>query len=411
MKIQLWSYNYDPEPTGIGPLSTVWAQAMRARGHEVGVVAAHPHYPAPVWGNTLLPRSEVRDGIPVVRLPLWPGRASTAARLRQELTFTAALSCAAPLLGQPDVLVAVSPSFPALGPAMVAARLRRIPWVLWLQDILPDAASATGLLEEGPLLRASRRFESLAYRSASRIVAIAESFAANLRAKGVRAERIARIFNPASQPIQLESVRSRPVDERLVITMGNIGHTQNLVHVTRAFEASSELARMGARFVLAGDGVAGDDVRAAITTDRVEVTGVLERSELERLLRRAAVAVVSQDYDGVDFNVPSKLMNFMGYGLPTLAAVRPDSEVARIIDASGGGWVTRGGDPGEFAGKLAAVLADRGERDSRGERALAYARDNFAPQAIAAKFEAVLGDAVGRSRSQSAAGARSARRA
>jgi colanic acid biosynthesis glycosyl transferase WcaI len=31
MRIQLWSYNYAPEPTGIAPISTVWAQAMRAR--------------------------------------------------------------------------------------------------------------------------------------------------------------------------------------------------------------------------------------------------------------------------------------------------------------------------------------------------------------------------------------------
>jgi colanic acid biosynthesis glycosyl transferase WcaI len=395
MKIQLWSYNYDPEPTGIAPLSTVWAHAMRERGHQVEVVAAHPHYPEPVWGRPVRPRREVRDAIPVVRLPLWPGRESTRQRLRQEVTFTAALSAAAPLLGGADVIVAVSPSFPALAPAMAATRARRIPWVLWLQDILPDGATATGLIENGKLIRALRRFELAAYRSAHRVVVISGSFEANLLDKGVPRRKITRIFNPASLPVQPAPVGGRDVDERLVMTMGNIGHTQNLVHVVRAFEASPELTALGARFVLVGDGVAGDDVRAAITSDRVQVTGVVGRDPLEDHLRRAAVAVVSQQYEGRDFNVPSKLMNFMGYGLPTVAAVRPDSEVARIVAEAGGGWVTSGSDPVELGRQLAVALSDSPARDRRGEAAWEFAQRNFTPESIAAQFERVLYEVTG----------------
>src|SRR5438270_2608074 len=90
LHIQLWSYNYDPEPTGIGPVSTVWARGLRDRGHRVQVVAAHPHYPAPYWGRRMRAYCEERDGISVFRLPLWMGRESTLARYRQELTFMAA---------------------------------------------------------------------------------------------------------------------------------------------------------------------------------------------------------------------------------------------------------------------------------------------------------------------------------
>jgi colanic acid biosynthesis glycosyl transferase WcaI len=396
MRIQLWSYNYDPEPTGIGPLSTSLARALRDRGHEIDVVAAHPHYPAPVWGMPKLPRRELRDGIPVLRLPLWPGRQNTAERLRQELTYTLSLAAATPLLGRPQIIVAVSPSFPALAPAVAAARVRQIPWVLWLQDVLPDGATATGLLNEGSLMRALRRFERAAYSSASHIVVISSSFGENLLAKGVSREQITRIFNPATLPVQAQAVGDRSVDERLVLTMGNIGHTQNLVHVTRAFESSPELASLAARFVLAGDGVAGREVRSAITTDRAEVTGVIGRERLEGYLRAAAVAVVSQQYEGVDFNVPSKLMNFMAYGLPTVAAVRPDSEVARIICESGGGWVTSSSDAAELSTQLVHALTDRSERAVRGARALQFAQANFAPEVIAKQFEAVLEKALAR---------------
>src|SRR5688572_13774978 len=112
-RLQLWSYNYDPEPTGIGPVSTLWARLMRDRGYDVTVVAAHPHYPKPQWGRRWKPYREEREGIPVIRLPLWIGRETGAERVRQEASFAAALGAAAPMLGKPDAIVAVSPCFPA----------------------------------------------------------------------------------------------------------------------------------------------------------------------------------------------------------------------------------------------------------------------------------------------------------
>ena len=394
MRIQLWSYNYDPEPSGIAPLSGVWARAMKARGHQVDVVAAHPHYPEPVWGRRLKPYREWRDGIRVLRLPLWAGRASAKQRIRQEASFATAMTLAAPTLGTPDAIIAVSPSFPALVPAMASARARRIPWILWLQDVLPDAALVSGILEEGAPIRMARRLERAAYDSASRIVVISESFEENLRAKGVDPAKIVRSYNPASRPI-LDAPRDpEAADAATVLTMGNIGYSQNLVAVTRAFEDSAELRDLGARFVMAGDGQAGAAVRAAIRTDRVQVTGMLDSDALERELRRATVAVVTQGYEGVDFNVPSKLMNFMGYGIPTVASVRADSEVARIIGRSGGGWVTTSSDPAQAATQIAAALGDPGARARRGQAALDFARSNFSPEQSAERFEAILRDVV-----------------
>jgi len=390
MHVQLWSYNYDPEPSGIGPLSGTIARSLAARGHRVEVVAAQPHYPEPRWGTRLLPYREQRDGLQVLRLPLWVGRATAAQRIRQEASFTFALALAAPTVPTPNVVVAVSPSFPALLPAMVNARVRRVPWVLWLQDILPAGATVTGILEEGNLIRLARRAERAAYRSAAHIVVISDSFAEDLRRKDVPDRKTTRIYNPATRGILEEPRPEGAGDGVTVLTMGNIGHTQNLVDLTRAFEASDKLAELGARFVIAGDGVAGDDVRAAITTDRVRVTGVLDDRQLERELERATVALVSQRYEGVDFNVPSKLMNFMARGLPVVAAVRPDSEVARIVRTSGGGWVTESGDPRKFAALVAAALRSPADRYQRGEAAVRFARGNFASELLVSQFERVL---------------------
>ena len=75
---------------------------MKDLGHEVEVVAAYPHYPEPRWEHPRRPYREVRDGIPVTRLPLLVGRAPTRPqRIRQELSFTAAQTAAIPALARP----------------------------------------------------------------------------------------------------------------------------------------------------------------------------------------------------------------------------------------------------------------------------------------------------------------------
>src|SRR4051794_6471241 len=300
MRIQLWSYNYEPEPTGIAPVSAIWARAMRRRGHEVDVVAAHPHYPAPAWGRSLRPYREVRDGIDVLRLPLWIGRQSSAARMRQEISYMLSHSAALPALGKRDATVVVSPSFPALLPAMVQSGLRRRPWVLWLQDILPDGAAAVGLLNEGPMLGVARAFERAAYRSADRIVVIGRSFEENLVSKGVPREKLRRIYNVATRPVAERARQSRS-EAPLVLSMGNIGISQGLAPLVEAFERSDEMRERGVSFTLAGDGIAAEQVRASIRSERVEMPGLLDTGALEDRLQAATLALVSQDYGGAEF--------------------------------------------------------------------------------------------------------------
>ena len=390
MRVQLWSYNYAPEPTGIGPMSRVWAEGLRDLGHDVEIVAAHPHYPSPNWGTKLSPYRELRDGISVLRLPLWVGRATAAERYRQELTFMAAQFAALPLLGQPDVLVSGSPSFPALLPAMVNARLRRRPWLLWLHDILPDGAVATGLVEDGPALRCARRLERAAYAAAQHIVVPSSVFAANLSAKGVPASKIRLIHYPATRsPLSLP-LRARASPTPRLLAMGNIGHSQGLGPLVHAFEQDSALEGAAVRFVITGDGVAAPELRAQIRSDRVEMPGLVDDDRLERELEQATLAVVSQRHGGAEFNIPSKLMNFMAYGLPILAAVDPRGEVARIVVESRAGWVVDSRRPELFPALVRDLLSKPEELARRGRLAERYAADRFSLAAFARRFDDVL---------------------
>ncbi len=387
MRIQLWSYNYAPEPTGIGPVSRTWAQAMNELGHEVSVVAAHPHYPEPVWGRHILPTRSDEDGIEVVRLPLWVGRKSALARMRQDASFSAALAASYPFLPRCDARVVVSPCFPALSCAIAAGKLDRKPWLLWIQDILPDGAIGTGLVDEtSTTIRLSRKLESAAYRAADRIAVISDRFEANLLGKGVPSQRLCRIYNPATLPLA-SGPRESFAAEPTVLVMGNIGHSQGLDRVVREFQESERLAAIGARLLITGTGVAAEQVRNAIASDRVEMLGLVDDARLKELLATATVGLVAQAAELPEFNFPSKLMNYLASALPTVGFVAADSEVSGVLAATGAGLAIDNAAPGSLAGGLADLLESPVRLHEMSDAAHTFAAENLSPQALARAFE------------------------
>jgi glycosyltransferase involved in cell wall biosynthesis len=153
---------------------------------------------------------------------------------------------------------------------------------------------------------------------------------------------------------------------------------------------------MPVTFVITGNGMAAADVRAKVKSDRIEMLGVVDDERLEQELQMATIALVSQQYDGAEFNIPSKIMNFMTYGLPVLAAVNPAGEVARIVERSNGGWVVDSSDPTTFPTKLAEILRAPDEIASKAASARRYAEEHFSQVGFAERFERVLTQAASR---------------
>jgi putative colanic acid biosynthesis glycosyltransferase WcaI len=376
----------------MGPIAAVWAEEMRRRGHKVEVVAAHPHYPGPLWGQRVLPYRELRGGIPLVRLPLWIGHGSTFERAREELTYAFAAAMAMGVLRRPNLAVVVSPAFAALAPMILNARLRRLPWILWLQDIFPDAAETTGLVRNKILLRSARRLEAAAYRSARRVVVISEAFRANLMLKGLEKERIEVVYNPAVRGFALR--RHQLVNGGLprVLFMGNIGYSQGVVDLVAAFELARN--KPAARILIVGSGELAHAVRGQIRSDAVEMLGLVSEDRLDNELSRATLAVVSQRADIREFNLPSKLMTFMAAGVPILAVVRPSSETARLINASGAGWVADATRPDDFPSAIGRALRDTRALKRASAAGRDYARKNFSPPIFGERFDRIVREII-----------------
>jgi colanic acid biosynthesis glycosyl transferase WcaI len=397
--VQLWSANFAPEPTGIAPVSTVLSEALVERGWDVDVVANHPHYPDPRWGLRRWPYRQRRGEVKLLRLPLLVGRETAKQRLLQELSIVSGYLAATPILGRPllrrpDVLLVVSPPFPALMAAVLNGRLRRVPWVYWMHDLLPDGAVSTGLLDEdSTILRASRWLERTAYEECDSLAVLSQAFADNVLEKGVPPEKVEMIYDPATRPFpDLGANAAGPPDgeEIKILSMGNIGLTQGLAPLVAAFERSDEIAKRGVKLVITGNGVAAGDVEAEIRSDRVEYVGLVDDERLEHELRSATLALVSQSYTGAEFNLPSKLMNFMAYGLPIVAAVNPSGETARLVEKADAGWVADSSVPERFPEAVVSAIADPEDLRRKSRAARDYAERSFSHQAFGDSFDRLL---------------------
>jgi colanic acid biosynthesis glycosyl transferase WcaI len=392
VKIHLWSIYYEPVPMGIGPVAAMLAKQLAARGDDVTVIASHPHYPSPTWGSSHRPRRRVRDGIDVVELPVFTGRAKGWQRMLGELTYGAGQTAAALAPFKADVVIATVPSLMVVPGASLYAHTRRVPWVVWLHDIVSGAAAATGLMDDGPALRMVRRLERFAFRDADRVVTISKAFEKQLVADGVPAAKVEQIYGGAS--LSLGEPRPGPVPDQTVLVIGNIGLTQNLAAFARAFQRSDALRELGAELRVTGDGVAAAEVREVAAAGHVEMLGVVPAERLAGELDRARIALVSQHPDVRDFNLPSKITTYMARGVPVFAVVNPGTEAAELVAASGAGWVADSRDLDGACRRLAEVLSDDEGLTRASAAGLAFAAAHFQASAVAGRFGRMLEELV-----------------
>jgi glycosyltransferase involved in cell wall biosynthesis len=131
----------------------------------------------------------------------------------------------------------------------------------------------------------------------------------------------------------------------------------------------------GVPLVVAGDGPQLDELRAL--GGDVRFAGQVSGSELARLRREAAVAIVPSRYAEI---LPLAALEAMAAGLPVVA-----SSAGGLAEAVPGEGLYPPGDVAALAERVRALFGDA----EAGERALALARERFSPPVVASRLRAL----------------------
>ena len=405
MRILFLTQWFDPEPAFKG---VAFAKELARRGHDVAVLTGFPNYP----GGRLYPgyrialrRRERMDGLPVTRVALYPSHDQSAARRVANYASFAltAATVGALSVGKPDVTYVYHPPATIALPAVVLKTLRRVPFVLDVQDLWPDSLAATGMVGNRALLSAVGWFCKLAYRSAARVVVQSPGFKGRLIERGVDPEKIELIYNWSHETPAGPAGRDAPIlkeaglDGRFtVVFAGTMGRAQALSSVLQA--AALLAARLPrAQFVFIGGGVERTTLEARARQQALTNVRFLAGrgpAEIGPLLAAADALLVHLRNDPLfTITIPSKTQAYLAAGRPVLMAVRGDA--ATLVRDAGAGICLNPEDPEALASavcELANLTPD--SLMAMGARGRAYYDAHLSLGAGVDRFERVFRDVV-----------------
>src|SRR5216684_236583 len=269
MRILYLGINYWPDESGIAPFATGRCEYLAECGHEVVACTGLPYYPqwrvAAAYRRRLLVREE-RAGVSIRRSWMYvPRKLTSLRRMVHEGTFVCSSFMSALCGPRPDLLLVVSPPLGLAASAIALGRLWRVPYVLHVTDLQPDAAVDLGMLAHGRLVRAFYRLEAAAYRHAAMVSTLTEAMRGRIIAKRVPPEKVVLFSDwvePALFKIPPPPVRADrgSAGEFVVAHFGNMGVKQGLEIVVEAARLSA--AEKAITYLLVGDGAARANVRA-----------------------------------------------------------------------------------------------------------------------------------------------------
>lgn len=408
MRVGLLTQWYDPEP-GPAALPGVLARGLAARGHEVKVLTGFPNYPTGSLdpGYRMRRRlDEVRDGIPVRRVALYPSHdASTGRRLANYGSFAlSALASGLDALRDVEVLwVNYSPVTVAL-PMWPLHYGRRVPCVLQVSDLWPDTVMASGFGSSGPRHRlawsAMNAWCRAMYAAAHSVAVISPGVCGILAQRGVDPAKVVyapmwadeALFYPSEGSLRKEL----GIDETTVVVLyaGTLGEAQGLESL---IDACATLGNTDMVCLIAGSGVSEMALRRLVETANARNIRFLGRVAVDRITRLMATGDVHfvglRKHPLTSVTMPSKVQATLAAGRAVIASL--DGDAAATVCDSGAGWVAPPGDAVAVAAAIRAACREgRSGLSLRGKRARRYYEDNFAVDTGVTRMEQLLEQAA-----------------
>lgn len=384
MRILLLTQWFQPEPQFKGlPL----AKALIERGHEVEVLTGFPNYP----GGKVYPGYRIRawqretmDGVAVTRAALYPSHDRSAfGRILNYVSFALSSALLIFTVRRPDIVYVYCPPMTAAAGAMALRFIRRVPYVIDIQDLWPDTLASTGMAGNRFIIGMVGAWTSFAMSRAALLVVLSPGFKRVLAGRGI-GKPIEVIPNWAPPEIEAQGQqisRSREGGQGIfnIVFAGNMGKAQALetvIHAARRLKVEAP----SIRFTLVGSGVELERLHAASRaagTENIVFLPQRPASEMGPILASAdALLVHLRDDPLFAITIPSKTQAYLAAGRPLLMGVRGDA--AKLVEEAGAGLAFAPEDAGDLVAAAKALAAMTPQaRSAMGSAGAAFYREHL----------------------------------
>jgi glycosyltransferase involved in cell wall biosynthesis len=370
----LTEYFYPEEASTAQLLTELATGLQRQYDFEVSVVTGRPNY-HDEDRQASVPHRETHEGVAIERLRATRfDKDSLPLRVVNWLTFTV-LALVRLLQGHGDddaVLVLSNPPILPLV-AWVNYRLRGVPYAYLVYDVYPDMAVELGYLKRGRVVsRAWDRLMRPVYRDADRVVVPGESMERHLTEKleddDFDPDCIEVIPNwedddfiqPRAKEDNDFAWENDTVEKFTLLYSGNVGRFHELETAIDAIARLESRGREDSQLLVIGDGARKEELQGEVQRRNIDNVRFLPFQPLERLPETltcgdASLVGIKPEMEGMC--VSSKLYSSLAAGMPIMAVVGADDEVARVVREHDCGRCVPPGDA-ETAADVLAEWAD-----------------------------------------------------
>lgn len=388
MRILILSQYFWPEMFRVNDL----ASELIARGHEVTVLTGLPNYPDgkvfPAY-RTNPDAFSSYEGAPVFRIPMLPRGTGGLRLVANYLSFVVGAVLFGPrkLRGrQFDAIFVfqISPITSAL-PALWLRWRRGTPVLIWILDLWPETLSAIGAVKSQRILDGVGALVRFIYRRCDRILVQSRAFFSNVERYAGGREKVRyfpgwaeSVFEGAAEPAPAPELAPYAGDFKLIFA-GNIGQAQDFPAIIAAADLLRDVS--GLRWIIVGDGRAGDHARAEVARlgleDKVVFLGRFPLDRMPEFFTGADALLVSLKAEPVwSMTIPGKVQSYLASRRPLIAML--NGEGARVVEESGAGLAGPAGDSKSLAANVKTMMAMPPEaRRAMGEAGRRYCTAEF----------------------------------
>ena len=402
LRIAVLCPHFTPDTAPTGEVMTRIVTELVALGHEVHVVTSLPWYRThavePGWKGKWV-RRETTEWGSITRINPFAGddKRNLARRAAGFVGFSVLAGLASVRGRRVDAVIAMSPPLTLGLTGWGTHLIRRGPLIFNIQDVFPDAAVQTGAITNRWVIAAARWLERFSYHRAAAVTVLSTDLRDNVVAKVPAARRDdIRVI-----PNFVDTEFIRPMDrmttlrhelgigaETVVLYAGNVGFSQSLEMMVDAAVAMPHLT-----FLINGDGAARSSLQErAGGLSNLRFSGYQPHERLPEVLATGDIHLIPLRGGLGRVSVPSKTYSILASARPALAMIDADTEVPRILAASGGGISVPPDDPAAFRRALEGLAADTERRVAMGAAGRRWVEDWVSPAAVARAYADLINE-------------------
>jgi len=403
MKILIMVCSFPPEISA-GHLEYELARALLSIGHKVAIVTAFPRRylvkHVQKHKGRLLYREEI-SGMEVIRVgPEFSKRDNLFARGAEYFADFVLFLFGGLVSRRSDVILCSSPPMTVGLAGYVLARIRKVPMILRIGDIHPQALIDLGLLKSRFLVWVLNVMEKLIYQKADRIVVLSERYRQDLITKGVDPSKVSVISNwvDANEVMQLgksdEFRRKNGLLGDFIVTYAGImSWPQDLETVVDSASLLSEYSDI--KFLLVGDGPQRGLLKEKskkLGIKNVNFLPLQPREAYLKIIRASDVCLVSLKKDFKTPAVPSKLLDIMACGRPVIANVPLEGDVPKIIMTAKCGLCVEPQNSEELSKAILDLYNNSRSREVMGMNAKEFFQNHFSLKSCMRGYEKIFAE-------------------